>query len=190
MPARETAWCTLGRDPESCCLVDIAGVLPKGTGGDGHNRLCPVHDDRHASLSINPGTIHRIVWHCGAGCSAEDVREGLLAAGIDESCLGRYGLPKRPVQPGLRIAGHDPVLVADSKRWHAVRKLPPGLNGSLLRMCVQAITEGDGDLPGDPSVLLPADRQEFLALAARTGIERGFRYRVWDQWVRYQSPAA
>jgi len=185
--AKDDSHCTLGRDPAGCSVADLAALLPKGLNGDDHNRLCPCHDDRKASLSINPGRIHRIIWHCGAGCSAEDVRAALERLGADSTCLGNYGLPKRLIQPGMRIQGHDPALVADAKRWHATVKLPGALSGNLYRMCVQAISEGNGDLPGDPLRLLPDDQAEFLALAARTGIERGYRYRLWQQWLRYQA---
>ena len=89
------------------------------------------------------------------------------------------------VTPGLRLVGQDPALVADAKRWHAALSLPTDLAGSLLRMCIQALSEGDGDLPGDPCKLLPVDRDDFLALALRAGIERGYAYRVFRQWMAY-----
>jgi hypothetical protein len=184
--APDKSACHLGLTPEDCAVRHVAAQLGKGIEGDDHNRLCPAHDDRKASLSINAGSRGmRIVWCCGAGCDAADVRAGLLAHGVDESCLGRYGLPKRAIVPGMRIIGQDAALVADSKRYHAIRKLPGDLNGSLLRMCIQAISEGGGDLPGDPYRLLPVNRDDFLALAQRTGLERGYAYRVFRQWMAY-----
>ena len=176
--------CHLGLNPDPCAYEHVAARVPKGREGDKSNRLCPCHDDRKASLSINPGKIHRIVWCCGAECDPGDIRAELLGLGVDESCLGRYGLPRRLAVPGMRVQGHDPALVADAKRWHAVAKLPRSLNGKLYRMCVQAISEGDGDMPGDPFVLLPGNQAAFLALAKRTGIERGYAYRVYEQWLR------
>ena len=176
--------CHLGFLPDACAYRHVAAALDKGIGGDKSNRLCPCHDDRKASLSVNPGKIHRVVWHCGAECDPGDIRAALLDRGVHESCLGRYGLPGRLAVPGMRIQGHDPALVADAKRWHAVAKLPRSLNGKLYRMCVQAISEGDGDMPGDPFVLLPGNQAAFLALAKRTGIERGYAYRVYEQWLR------
>ena len=80
------------------------------------------------------------------------------------------------------MAGHDPALVADAKRCHAALKLPTHLSGKMLHMCLVAISEGNGDLPGDPFRLLPWTKKEFLALAARSGIQRGYRYKLWDQW--------
>jgi len=182
--APDKSLCIHERDPLGCSESCLAALLERGTSGDKHNRRCPVHDDRRASLSINPGTIHRIVWHCGAGCSCEDVRAALESLGADPSCLGRYGLPKRLVQPGMRIIGHDPVLVADSKRLAAIAKIPRYLNGWLYIMCVQAIIEGDGDLAPDPFVLLPVNADDFYALAKRAGVERRYRYELYKRWLK------
>ena len=182
MGAKDNSRCAHGRDPATCSVHCLGALLPKGTNGDAHNRLCPCHDDRRASLGINPGDIQRIIWHCGAGCSAEDVRDALERLGADSSCLGGYALPKRLIVPGMRVQGYDPALVADAKRYHAIVKLPADLAGNLYRMCVQAIGEGDGDLPGDPIRLLPETKREFIALAARAGIQRTYRYKLWDQW--------
>lgn len=184
MGTRDNSACAHGRDPEACSVACLALLLPKGANGDGHNRQCPVHDDRRASLSINPGMVHRIVWCCGAECSPEDVRAELERLGADPSCLGGYGKPRRLVQPGMRIIGHDPALVADAKRYHAILKLPADLNGKLLRMCIQALSEGDGDLVPDPLLLLPVNTDDFYALAKRAGIERRYRYELYKRWIR------
>lgn len=180
--------CHLGIAPDPCAYIHVAAALERGTGGGKSLRRCPCHADSKASLSINPGTQgQRVVWKCGAGCSAADIRAALLAKGIHESCLGRYGLPKRTAVPGLRVTGTDPAVVADAKRWQAVLKLPADLSAALLRMCVQALSEGNGDLPGDPYELLPVNKDDFLALAKRTGIERGYAYRVYRQWMTYDA---
>jgi len=180
--AKDNSRCARDRDPAACSVLCLAALLPRGVSGDDHNRLCPCHDDRRASLSINPGDVVRIVWHCGAGCDPEDVRAALEALGAGESCLGTYGLPKRAIVPGLRIPGHDPVMVADVKRYHAILKLPVDLAGHFYKMCVVAIAEGDGDLPGDPFRLLPDTRAEFIALARRCGFERSYCRKLWLRW--------
>lgn len=185
MAARDESRCHLGLTPNPCAWDHVAARVAKGREGSRSVRLCPCHDDRKASLSINPGRVHRIVWNCGAECDPGDIRAALLDLGVDESCLGRYGLPKRTVVPGLRLVGQDPALVANSKRYHAIVSLPGDLNGSLRLMCIKAISEGDGDLPGDPYKLLPVNRDDFLALALRSGIERGYAYRVFKQWMAY-----
>lgn len=179
-----TRRCPSGHDAETCADL-AAGHVPKGREGDKRNRLCPCHDDTKASLSINAGSKGMwLIWCCGTGCAPADIRAELLDLGIDAGCLGSYGLPKRAIVPGLRVATLDPALAADLKRYHAILKLPgpSDINGMLYRMCVQAIIEGDGDLVGDPIRLLPWTKKDFVALAARTGIQRGYRYRLFDQW--------
>jgi len=170
--------------PNPCAWDHVAARVPRGREGTKSVRLCPVHDDRKASLSINPGHIQRVVWHCGAECDPGDIRAALLDLGVDESCLGRYGLPKRAITPGLRIQGHDPALIANVKRYHAILKLPEMSSGKMLKMCIQAISEGDGDLPPDPLVLLPVNMDDFLALAKRAGIERRYRYQLYRRWLK------
>ena len=76
------------------------------------------------------------------------------------------------------MTSDDPAVVADAKRWQAVRKLPDNLNAALCACAFKLISEGDGDLPGDPFVLLPVNSDDFLALAKRAGIERGYAYRA------------
>jgi hypothetical protein len=177
--------CVHGRDPLGCSESCLATLLPRGASGDKHNRVCPCHDDDRASLSINPGTKGmRMVWCCGAGCPAEDVRAELERRGADPSCLGRYGLPGRAVVPGMRVASISPGIVADAKRFQAIAKLPRDLNGKLYIMCVQAISDGDGDLAGDPLVLLPVNADDFYALARRAGVERRYRYELYKRWIR------
>jgi hypothetical protein len=174
--------CHADRDPKACqeqCIIPLLGEA-KGRNG---NRRCPAHDDDDPSLSINPGTKGmRMVWCCGAGCPAEDVRTALLAHGADPSCLGRYGTPKRAPAPGTPYRGTDSATMAAAKRWYAVQKLPD-INGSLLRMCIQALGEGDGDLPGDPYRLLPVNSDDFYALAKRAGVGK-YRYQLFEKWLR------
>ena len=176
--------CHLGLTPNPCAWDHVAAMLPKGREGSRSVRLCPVHDDRKASLSVNPGRVHRVVWNCGAECDPGDIRTELLSLGVDPSCLGNYGLPKRAVVPGMRIIGHDPALVADAKRVQAIRKLPAELDGKLYRMCVKAIIEGDGDLPPDPLILLGAgNADDFYSLADRAGIDPKYKYRLFKNWL-------
>lgn len=178
-------FCDVGREPDDCVVIDIASWLPIGIDGNDNKRLCPCHDDTEASLSINAGKKgQRVVWNCHAGCAREDVRLALIDLGISERCLGDYAKPLRLIVPGMQVQGYDPALVADSKRLHAIAKLPASLSGHYYKMCVQAILEGDGDLPGDPFRLLPVDQAEFVALAARAGIERSYRYKLWARWLR------
>ena len=127
----------------------------------------------------------RIVWCCGAGCSAEDVRAALESRGADPSCLGRYGLPGRAVVPGMRVSSVSPGIVADAKRYQAILKLPgAGLNGKLYRMCVQAISEGDGDLPRR-SARAAAGQHRRLLRPGRLAPGLGrYKYRLFGRWLK------
>ena len=51
-------------------------------------------------------------------------------------------------------------------------------------MCVQAISEGDGDLPGDPLTLLGVDPDLFYGLADRAGIDSKYKYRLYKHWLQ------
>jgi hypothetical protein len=165
------------------CRDTLLSLLPNTKGRNG-NRLCPAHDDTDPSLSVNPGTKGMwLVWCCGAGCSPEDVRTAFIRIGADERCLGKYGMPKRAVAPGMPYRSADTATVAAAKRWHAARKLPPELNGRLLLMCMQALEEGDGDLPGDPYRLLPVNSDDFYALARRAGVGH-YRYQMYEKWLK------
>jgi len=52
-------------------------VLPKLDGikksGGNYMARCPAHDDGSASLSLGVGKEHPVVFHCHAGCSADDI---------------------------------------------------------------------------------------------------------------------
>jgi hypothetical protein len=58
-------------------ILDLFGVK----NGKGH---CPAHDDKQASLSINPDSSGRTLVHCFAGCKLDDV---LAAKGITQADL-------------------------------------------------------------------------------------------------------
>jgi hypothetical protein len=150
---------------------------------DAGKRVCPAHDDRDPSLSVNPGTKGmRMVWNCLAGCHQEDVRAALLNLGIDATCLGDYGAPGRN---GPNAHACNPAADTGLERWEAVAKLSISMDGWLYKMCVQAIGElARGRITSDAYALLPVNQDDFVALAKRTGIERGYSYRVYKNWLR------
>ena len=67
--------------------------------GDGWSARCPAHEDRHNSLSVREGDDGKVLVHCFAGCTAEDIVAGL---GLEMRDLfppkdaGGRGLPRRP----------------------------------------------------------------------------------------------
>jgi len=62
--------------------------------GNGWSALCPAHEDRRPSLSVNEGDDGRVLVKCHAGCTASDVcaAVGLSLADIMPA-QGRGGLP-------------------------------------------------------------------------------------------------
>ena len=52
----------------------LEGVKPNG---DGVKALCPAHDDKNPSLTVDEGDDGRIILKCWAGCNTEDVVKAL-----------------------------------------------------------------------------------------------------------------
>jgi 5S rRNA maturation endonuclease (ribonuclease M5) len=77
-------------------------VLPKfekvGRSGGSYMVRCPAHEDGSASLSIAEGKDQPVVFHCFAGCRADDI---LAALGLDWEAVTkpREPRPDRFVQP-------------------------------------------------------------------------------------------
>ncbi len=67
--------------PVTLLLDRLEGVRPSGTGWSAR---CPVHEDRHASLSLATGDDGRALVTCHAGCATETV---VTAAGLEMSDL-------------------------------------------------------------------------------------------------------
>ena len=114
-----------------------------------------------------------LLGYCHGGCEASVVRDALLDAGHPCSLPLRFGLPSKQAAIAAAFpARADPATLAAARRSYACQQLVRSdlTNGSLLKMCLQAIAESDGGVPGDPALLLPGDYQEFNALAKRAGI--------------------
>ena len=45
--------------------------------GDAFTARCPAHDDRNPSLSIGVGDDGRVLIHCFAGCSIEEIVDAI-----------------------------------------------------------------------------------------------------------------
>lgn len=186
MAAAQPGWCKSGWAQDDCVRTHVREPVPRSRDG-GTNRECPACG---ANLSINTADIPAVwvIGHCFGGCDDEDVRDAMVRKhGIDEKCLGKFGRRRKAANGMPRITGTDPTALAAQRRSYAYAKLAGTDIGnvSLLRMCIQAISESDGDLAPDPEHLLPRDYAEFVALASRTGIERRHRYILA---TRYLSP--
>jgi len=70
-----------------CSVDDVLERLDKVRySGKGWMACCPAHEDRRPSLKIDEGADGRVLLHCFAGCTFEEV---LSALGLDS-----YQLPK------------------------------------------------------------------------------------------------
>ena len=66
----------------------------------GYKARCPAHDDQAPSLTITVGQDNRILVHCFAGCSAEDIVAALgstLADLFPRSSPSSFDAPRRPL---------------------------------------------------------------------------------------------
>jgi putative DNA primase/helicase len=55
-------------------LLDVVGSGPKG---DKHHRQCPAHHDAAPSLSVKAGESGRVLLHCHAGCTVDQILSAL-----------------------------------------------------------------------------------------------------------------
>jgi hypothetical protein len=59
-------------------LSRLSGVRELGT-GKGWIALCPAHEDRKPSLRIAEGSDGRVLLHCFAGCSPEEIVRAIFS---------------------------------------------------------------------------------------------------------------
>ncbi|GIM88869.1 hypothetical protein Ato02nite_006620 [Paractinoplanes toevensis] len=126
-------------------------VLPKleavKPSGGGYMARCPVHDDGSASLSLGIGKDHPVVFHCHAGCHADDILAALGLSWADlskprEQIDDRFQQPRRsglPYTAGGFVAHYDytdeqgallfQVLRTADKKFRQRRPDPDGKNG-------------------------------------------------------------
>ena len=97
--------------------LEACGCKPRSTGGNQWVAKCPSHDDRRPSLSIAEGSDGRVLLHCHAGCSPEDVcgalgldlRELFPANGTKNPSAGK-GSPKPSAKPAVFPSAKEAVL--------------------------------------------------------------------------------
>lgn len=73
--------------------------------GNGYKAFCPAHDDRKQSLHVSEGKDGRVLIHCHAGCSVNDV-----CAAIGLTLKDLFPEPERqhnPATPGKVIATYN-----------------------------------------------------------------------------------
>lgn len=193
-------WCAEGLPKATCCENHVRAALPVGP-GRGRKRQCPIC---HGNLSVNPGTEgwQWIIWNCLTGqCDRALVRAALEDQyRVHPLCLGDYasdeyearkrGQRERPaVAPSYSARPDSATYLAAQKWWAAQKLIGSGMtNGSLVQVCLQAISEGDGTIPGDPKLLLPRDQDALAALARRAGFNQVHAWKLAHNWLA-QLPA-
>lgn len=189
MPAGEVGRCALGSTITTCRDLHVRRKVPPLATRSGDDRECP---ECGKPMSVNIGRRGmRFVWSCGGGCDEHEIR-ALLAGklGIDETCLGNYGKRKRATADLDARSRPDSAVYAAARKYFAIEKvLKLGLEPIAQRACLQAIMEGDGDLPPRPEVLLPCDYKSLAALARRAGVARTYSYQWAAEWLAKQAAA-
>jgi hypothetical protein len=81
--------------------------------GAGWTARCPAHEDRHNSLSVSEGAEGRVLLHCFAGCSTENVCEAiglelrdLFAPGDGRGALFPRRVPAPPQHTGCTLEAY------------------------------------------------------------------------------------
>ena len=64
----------------------------KKLGGNRYIACCPAHDDRNPSLSITQGK-DKLLVHCFAGCTQEEVIDALAALGLWHEKSNKSSIP-------------------------------------------------------------------------------------------------
>ena len=102
--------------------LTAANCKPRPLGANGrYMASCPAHDDRKPSLIVTPGENGKVLVHCYAGCSTQEV---LSALGLTMADLfadtgrrpTRPAPPTRPVASEVRKEGPPDLPVIDQKR--------------------------------------------------------------------------
>ena len=81
--------------PINLVLERLDGVISTGKS---FKALCPAHGDKTPSLSVKEGGDGRVLLHCFAGCSVEQIVAGmgLSMSDLFSSGIGRLHVPKTP----------------------------------------------------------------------------------------------
>ncbi len=170
-------------------LAETLGGRRSGAGWIAH---CPAHDDRTPSLSLRQDG-ERLLWHCHAGCSQEEVRTALCTRGLLPGNR-ESSRPPRPTSPPFpkenRVKGSFPsfeALAAFLLRNHpgtmTCYDYPPTKNGipwGILRIDGPGgktfrpfQRTKNGFLISDPSELLPLFHSDRIDAASPVYVVEG-----------------
>lgn len=86
------------KDYKSVTAEELVSELGGEWNGSNTKVCCPAHHDVNPSLSIGEDATGRVLWHCFAGCSQDDVLDAIRAKGLE---------PTRNSHPRLESANDD-----------------------------------------------------------------------------------
>lgn len=89
--------------------LEARGLTVRGSEARGWQVQCPVHDDQQPSLSIKLGDDGKVLLHCFAGCSTEDI---VGALGLEVADLFPAREEKSSARPSARQASKAKVVAA------------------------------------------------------------------------------
>jgi len=189
--ATEAGRCRHDKPIGVCLREHVRALVPPARPRSGADRDCPVC---HTALSINIGNKgQRFVWDCAKHCDPSAVRGELQALGADAVCLGNYGSTdwvrrdaenkRKQVKSSGQVA---PSTLEAERKYYVIEKLygREFESVALLKVCLRAVIESDGNVSPDPEHLLPRDYRELAALARRAGVERCYSYKFARWWLK------
>lgn len=149
-----------------------AAAVIDALGGKRGMAPCPVpthgrgRGDKHPSLSITDGDDGKLLWHCFAGCDAEDVRLALADRGLLPSRNGHYF-----TSPAPRPAVHDEARAMTDERDDAEREainelLPDDTPESVKLAVLSIVRDSARPAPTIRGLTILADDEDWKALDA------------------------
>jgi putative DNA primase/helicase len=100
--------------------AEVAFALGGRANGTGWKAHCPCHNDDNASLSIGEGSDGRVLFHCHAGCSQDELVAHVRGRGFDLS--GKQRRQRKPA--GGIVAEYDYLDRDGVVRYRVVRREP------------------------------------------------------------------
>ena len=129
--------------------------------GEGqYEALCPAHDDSNPSLAISTGDDGRILLHCHAGCSPNDI---VRALGLEWSQLFGESSQKQKSNNGKVVETYDYCDESGKLLFQCVRKEPKAFTG--LRQ-----DYSEGSFSSSSMRLYMASSSSWMALASSLSI--------------------
>jgi len=126
--------------------------------GDGWTARCPAHSDERNSLSVGEGDAGRVLLHCHAGCSFEQI-----VAAIGAERQNTNGNGSRMIVAAYDYTDEGRNLLSQAIRYEPkgfCQRRPDGAGGWIYKNALEGVRR----VPYRLSELLSADPQAFVYL--------------------------